>query len=338
MSGKCYVIAEAGLNHNGSLEIAKKLVDAAVDAGADAVKFQKRDVSTLAIPDILNAKDERFPSLGSTYKEVRETLEFDFSEYQELKRYAESKKIDFLCTAFDRSSVDFLEKIGIFAYKLASHSVTNVPLLMYLAEKGKPVYMSTGMCDWEELDRAVKVFKNKKISLTLFHCVSAYPTQPDECNLLLIDVLRKRYDLPIGFSGHEIGYLPTLVAVGMGAVAIERHFTISKAMEGFDHKMSLEPQELKNMIAEIRLVETMRGNGLKAISERELITRRKYHVSMVSARTIAKGEVLLESMVSYKNPGTGIPHKEASKIIGKKAVRDIPADALLEHLMFGEGS
>lgn len=335
MKQGCYVIAEAGLNHNGSLELAFQLIDAAKEAGADAVKFQKRNVSTLAVGETLNAADIRFPSLGKTYRQVRETLEFDLEQYKQIKSHAEKAKIDFFCTAFDTQSVDFLEKLGVSSYKLASHSVTNIPLLRYLSKIGKPVFMSTGMCEWDELDMAVETLQKGGVKPTLFHCVSAYPTQPAECNLGMIRTLRERYKVPVGFSGHEIGYLPTLVAVGLGAVAVERHFTTSKSLEGFDHKMSLEPQELKNMVADIRTVESMLGEGKKAVTEREKITRQKYHVSMASARSIRAGEKLIEDMVVYKNPGTGIPFKDAGKFLGKKALQDIPEDVLLKPDMFG---
>lgn len=334
MNKRCYVIGEAGLNHNGSMDLAKQLIDLAAEAGADAVKFQKRDVANLAVGETLNAKDERFPSLGKTYREIRETLEFSFEEYQELKRHAEARKIDFFSTAFDIPSADFLERLGMTQYKLASHSVTNLPLIRHMAKIRKPVILSTGMCSWDELDTTVNILKSANVPLTILHCVSAYPTQPEECNLLLIETLRKRYGVPVGFSGHEIGYVPTLVAVGMGAVAVERHFTMSNSLEGFDHKMSLNPGDFKAMVAEIRRVELMRGTGEKSVTEREMITRRKYHVSMASSRPIRKGESLTEDMINYRNPGTGIPIKEASRVLGKKAVADIPQDVLIQVEMF----
>lgn len=330
----CYVIAEAGLNHNGSFKIAKDLIEVAAESGANAVKFQKRDVDRLAISSVLNAPDNRFPSLGSTYRKVRETLEFSLDQYHQLKEYAEAKGLDFLCTAFDQPSVDFLEKLNVSAYKIASHSLTNLPLLRYIASKGKPVYMSSGMCTWEELDAAVNTFVSNGNKLVLFHCVSVYPTPPEESNLLLIETLRQRYQIPVGFSGHEIGYLATLVAVGLGAVAVERHYTLDKKMEGFDHKISLEPGELQAMVRDIRLVEKCLGQPNKTVSEKEMATRKKYHVSMVSACPIPAGAVLTQEMVAYKNPGTGIPFKEAHLVMGRRAVQNIPVDKPLEKTMF----
>ena len=333
-SHDCYVIAEAGLNHNGSVQIAKALIDVAAIAGADAVKFQKRTVEKLAIKSTLDAQDDRFPEFGKTYREIRQHLELSLEEYQELKDYAQSKGLDFMVTAFDTEAVDFLEELGVEVYKLASHSATNLQLLDYLARLRKPTVLSTGMAELEELDRAVEIFRRHDSPLVLLHCVSAYPTPLAECNLAMINVLKARYGLPVGYSGHELGYLPTIVAVSMGAQMVERHFTLNKTMVGFDHKMSLEPDELIAMVRDIRNVAKIRGTGEKRVSETEWITRRKYHVSMASSVAIPAGAVLNEAIVSYRNPGTGIPSKLAHTVLGKRALRNIPADELLSADMF----
>ncbi len=334
LSRQCYVIAEAGLNHNGSLEIAKKLIDVAVIAGVDAVKFQKRTVEKLAIKSTLDAKDDRFPEFGKTYREIREHLEFTLDQYCELKLYAESKGLDFMVTAFDTDAVDFLEELGISRYKLASHSLTNFDLLNYLARLRKPTVLSTGMAELEEIDRAVEIFKRHSAPLSLMHCVSAYPTPLAECNLAMMDVLKERYGLAVGYSGHELGYLPTVIAVAMGAQLVERHYTLDKMMTGFDHKMSLAPDELIAMVRDIRNVPRIQGAGQKEISDTEWITRRKYHVSMASAAAIPAGTALIEAMVTWRNPGTGIPTKMAHTVLGKRAKQDIPADELLSIDMF----
>jgi len=330
----CYIIAEAGLNHNGSIEIAKKLIDLAVIAGADAVKFQKRTINRLAVKEALEARDDRFPEFGKTYREIREFLEFDFDQYVELKNYAESKKIDFMVTAFDEDAVDFLEKVGVKKFKLASHSLTNLGLLEYLASKKKQTVLSTGMADLDEIDRAVKIFKSYEAPLALMHCVSAYPTPLPECNLAMMDVLRDRYGLEVGYSGHELGYLPSVVAVARGAQLIERHYTLDNSMAGFDHKMSLEPDKLIAMIRDIRAISGIVGNGEKKVSETEWVTRRKYHVSMASIEAIPVGKVLTEDMVTYRNPGTGIPYKDAHKVLGKRTKIDVAEDVLLDIGMF----
>jgi sialic acid synthase SpsE len=333
-SGYCYITAEAGLNHNGSIQIAKSLIDLAAIAGADAVKFQKRTVDKLAIGSVLDAEDNRFPEFGKTYREIREHLEFNLEQYQELKTYAEYKRLDFMVTAFDTDAVDFLEELGIGVYKLASHSATNLELLDYVARLRKPTVLSTGMAELKEIDRAVDIFRQHDAPLALLHCVSAYPTPLDECNLAMIDVHKQRYGKPTGYSGHELAYLPTVVAVAMGAQMVERHYTLDKTMVGFDHKMSLEPDELVALVRDIRSVQKIRGTGEKLVSETEWITRYKYHVSMVSAVAIPAGTELSEAMVSYRNPGTGIPAKLAHTVLGKRAVCDIPADELLSVDMF----
>ncbi|GAB6095730.1 N-acetylneuraminate synthase family protein [Desulfatiferula olefinivorans] len=333
-SGHCYIIAEAGLNHNGSIEIAKKLIDVAAIAGADAVKFQKRTVDVLAVKSVLDAPDDRFPEFGKTYREIREHLEFNFEQYRELKKYSELKGLDFIVTAFDTDAVDFLEDLGVEIYKLASHSLTNIELLEYLAKLKKKTILSTGMSDIKEIDTAVEIFQNNNAQLMLLHCVSAYPTPLDECNLQMIKVLEERYRLPVGYSGHELGYLPSVIAAAMGAKAIERHYTIDKNMIGFDHKMSLGSDEFIAMVRDIRSVLKIKGNGDKFVSKTEMITRDKYHVSMVSKKEIKAGTILDKSMICYRNPGTGIHAKNSHKILGKKAVKDLPEDILLTNEMF----
>lgn len=331
---QCYVIAEAGLNHNGSLEIAKKLIDVAAEAGADAVKFQKRTVDRLAIPSVLDAADNRFPDFGRTYREIRERLEFSLDQYRELKRHAEALRIDFFVTAFDTEAVDFLEELGVTSYKLASHSLTNLELLEYVAMLRKPTVLSTGMAELSEIDTAVEIFRRHDAPLSLMHCVSAYPTPLDQCNLSMIPVLAERYGLPVGYSGHELGYLPSLVAVAMGARFIERHHTIDKAMVGFDHKISLTPDELAAMIRDIREIPKIRGEGEKTVTETEWTTRRKYHVSMASSVAIPAGAEVTPAMITWRNPGTGIPPKGAAGIFGRRAKNEIPAGVLLAEEMF----
>ena len=331
---ECYVIAEAGLNHNGSINIAKELINVAFEAKASAVKFQKRTIKELATKKTLEAIDNRFPNFGKTYKEIREHLEFDIQQYKELKSYTESKGMDFIVTAFDIEAVDFLDELQVEIIKLASHSLTNLDLLEYLAASNKKTIMSTGMAEIEEVDSAVAIFKKYDTPLLLMHCVSAYPTPLEECNLSMIKKLSERYSIPVGYSGHEIGWLPTKIAVGLGATAIERHYTLDKKMVGFDHKMSLEPDELKQMINDIRLIESILGNGEKRVSQTEQITRDKYHVSMVSNRIIKKGEPLSKNLITYKNPGTGIPKKNEKTVLGKLAKYQIEADILLTEDMF----
>lgn len=334
IENSCYVIAEAGLNHNGSIDIAKKLIDLAVLGGADAVKFQKRTVNLLAVSKTLNAVDNRFPEFGKTYKEIREHLEFDRQQYIELRDYSKYKEIDFIVTAFDTEAVDFLLNIDVNIFKLASHSLTNIKLLEYISKKKKRTILSTGMATNEEIETAVNIFKKNNAALELMHCVSAYPTPENECNLEMMLKLKEKYKLKTGYSGHELGYFPTITAVAMGAELIERHYTLDKSLTGFDHKMSLGPDEFVDMIKDIRRVQKVRGDGKKEVSKTELITRHKYHVSIASAHKIKAGTTLSESMVVYRNPGTGIPAKDLHKILGKKVTEEIPEDTILSLDMF----
>lgn len=329
-----FIIGEIGLNHNGSVKLAKELIDAAKNAGCDCVKLQKRHVEGLAIRSVLDAEDNRFPAFGKTYRQVREHIEFNADEYREIIQYAADRGILFLCTAFDIPSVEFLKALQVPAYKIASHSVTNLPLLRKLVEVGKPVIISSGMCHWEELDRGVNILKDGGIPVVLMHCVSSYPQALEESNLRMIAKLRERYDVPVGYSGHEIGHLPTVLSVAAGAVAVERHITLDTQMEGFDHKLSLDPVMLKDMVDDIRKAEQAMGTGEKRVSEREQITRDKYHVSIVSAVDIRAGEELKEAMVTFKNPGTGLPPSRLQEILNKKATQNIEEDVLLKPEMF----
>jgi len=328
------VIAEIGLNHNGDLELAKKLIDVAWLAGCDVAKFQKRDVKNLAVGSVLDAVDGRFPAFGGTYREIREHLEFDLGQYRELKAHAEGRGLQFLATAFDIESTDFLLDLGVSSFKVASHSLTNLPLLDYIARTKKPTIMSTGMCTLQEIDVAVGLFRKHDAPLCLLHCVSAYPTPYEQSNLRLLAHYMERYSLPIGYSGHEIGWLPTVGAVALGARCVERHITTDKTMMGFDHKLSLNPDELIGMVRDIRQMEQILGTGQKSVSDTESITRQKYHVSYVSTRLIASGATITEEMLTLKNPGTGISAHLKDKVLGRRTKVAIDKDVLINFDMF----
>jgi sialic acid synthase SpsE len=326
----CVPIAEIGLNHNGDLGLALNLIEAAVKAGALIVKFQKRDVDGLAINSVLDAADGRFPTFGSTYRQIREHLEFGWDNYVQLQQASKALGVRFLATPFDIPSVEFLERLGVSAYKIASHSVTNVPLLECVSGTQKPVMMSTGMCTWQELDEAVDVFMRSKTPLILMHCVSAYPQPVEASNLSLIPVLRSRYGVPVGYSGHELGYGPTLTAVALGAVAVERHFTLDHDMVGFDHKLSLTPAEFTIMVKAIQDTTRALGNGDKSVSTQETATRKKYHVSIVSQREIAPGQRISGDMLVFKNPGTGLAPQQLHSVVNRKAKIRISIDTVIQ--------
>ena len=260
---KVYFIAEAGLNHNGDVEIAKKMIDVAIECNADAVKFQKRDVNQMATKDVLDKPFTNFPSFGSTYREVREHLELTKKEYKELREYCRDK-IDFLVTPFDIQSLEFLDDLNIDGIKIAAHSFTDIPLLKEVGKRAKPIFASTGMSTLDDIKLAVKTLdpdkkrtKEKgKNKLHLLHCVSQYPMDTQFSNLPMINKLKEIFpNYEIGWSDHQNGISLVSAATALGVSVIEKHFTLDRTMEGFDHAMSLEPQGLKRCIRDIRVVE-----------------------------------------------------------------------------------
>lgn len=330
-----FTIAEAGFNHNGKLEIAKKLVDAAKKAGSDCIKFQKRAISELAIKSVLDSPNPRFANFGKTYAEARRNLELSKKDYKELIKYCASNQIIFLCTAFDKPSSDLLEDLGVKALKIASHSMTNIPLLLHVAKKKMPIILSTGMSTFEEVNDAVNVFRENGTQLLINHCVSIYPQKPSQSNLKLIEFYDNYFEYPIGYSGHESGLLISLAAVALGAVAVERHFTLDRNMKGPDHKISLEPQEFKELVDRIATVSDALGTPQKSLLLEEIETAKKYHYSIVAAINIRMGSKITEKMLTSKNPGTGLPPKYIEEIIGRVANVNIPKDTLLDLGMLG---
>jgi sialic acid synthase SpsE len=336
LDGDLYFIAEVGLNHNGSIDMAHQLIEVAASSGAQAVKFQKRTVSQLAIKSVLDAPDSRFPSLGSTYRELRERHEFTLEEFLTLRDHAESLGLDFLVTPFDEIALNLVMNLQPVGIKVASHSLTNLPLLTAIAQTAKCLVVSTGMSTLEEVRHAVRLLQDVNTRFVLMHCVSSYPTSDEDLNLRVISTMSQEFGVHIGYSGHEAKELPTLVAIALGARVIERHITLSRELEGFDHKLSLEPQELKDLIQQAQRVIRMLGSGSKRLLPSEGVARDKYNVSMVSSREIRAGERLEISDITWKNPGIGIPPKELSSYLGRRISRDISADTLLSEADFHE--
>lgn len=267
-----YVIAEIGINHNGSIEVARKLIQVAADAGCDAVKFQKR-TPEICVPEDQKLIERDTPWGRMTYIEYRHKVEFDINQYLELKNFANSLGLDFFASPWDVPSVTFLEELGVPAYKIASASLTEPELLQAVNETGKPIIMSTGMSTIEEIDNAVK-FINKS-NLLLMAATSTYPLPPEEANLRTIISLRDRYEVPVGYSGHERGLQISIAAVALGAVAIERHITLDRTMWGSDQSASLEPIGLQHLVRDIRIIETALGDGVKRVFPGELAPRNK---------------------------------------------------------------
>lgn len=262
-----YVIAEIGLNHNGSVDIAKQLIDVAVEAGAQAVKFQKRtpDIST---PEHMKSTPRETPWGTMTYLEYRYRVEFEQEQYSEIDAYCREKGIDWFASPWDENAVDFLESMNVVAYKIASASVTDLSMLSKIAETGKPVILSTGMSTIEQIDKAVETLGTKNLSM--MHATSTYPLPPEEANLRMITTLKERYNVPVGYSGHETGLQISIAAVALGAVSVERHITLDRAMWGSDHGASLEPKGFVSLIRDIRVIEQAMGDGVKRIYPGEL--------------------------------------------------------------------
>ncbi|MEU2203669.1 N-acetylneuraminate synthase family protein [Microbacterium oleivorans] len=263
-----YVIAEIGLNHNGDVELAKRLIDVAADAGANAVKFQKR-TPEIATPAHMRDTLRETPWGTMTYLEYRYRVEFDRDQYIEIGDHATMRGLDWFASPWDVPSVEFLEDLGVVAHKVASASLTDIELLEALRATGKPVILSTGMSTIEQIDRALEVLGTDRT--VLMHATSTYPMEPEEANIKMITSLRDRYaGIPVGYSGHERGLQISLAAVALGAVAVERHITLDRTMWGSDHAASLEPTGLEHLVRDIRVIETALGDGVKRIYEGEL--------------------------------------------------------------------
>ncbi|MGM7693021.1 N-acetylneuraminate synthase family protein [Staphylococcus saprophyticus] len=254
----CYIIGEIGINHNGNMGLAKDMIKMAKESGCDAVKFQKRTIDKVYSFEELEKKRESI--FGDTNRDLKKGLEFNKEEYKVLMEYCKELKIDFFASPWDCQSIDFLEDLGIIGYKVASAKLTDTELLKKIKNTKKPIILSTGMSSWDEVCEAINVLGEKNISAILA-CTSTYPTKTEETNISRIDTLKDNFDIAIGYSGHEKGYIPTIGAVAKGAVVIERHITLSRKMWGSDQHSSLEPDELKEMISAIREMELALGDG-----------------------------------------------------------------------------
>ena len=273
LDSKIFFIAEIGINHNGDMDIAKKLIDVAVDSGCDAVKFQKRTVNKVYTEEFLNSP--RKSPWGDTQRAQKEGLEFNFEQYKEIDSYCKERNIDWFASAWDVDSQIFLRQFNLKYNKVASAMLGNVELLKTVASEKRYTFISTGMCTFEELDAVVKIFKDCDCPFELMHCNSTYPMKVEDANLRLIKTLNERYGVKVGFSSHEEGYIATLGAVALGATSIERHVTLDKTMYGSDQKASIEPPALKQLVEDIRLMELALGSGKKELSAAEMVVRKK---------------------------------------------------------------
>ena len=325
----CFIIAEAGVNHNGQLELAKRLVEMAAGAGADTVKFQKRTIKDILVADALARPYLNVNSLGATYGEHRERLELTEEEYWELASLSRERGIAFLASAWDKHSADFLEELGVPAFKVASADVTNIPLLEHIARKGKPMIISTGMTEMEEIADAVTTVRKYHDQIVLLQCTSTYPCNNDEVNLRVMETLRRTFDVLVGYSGHERGLAPSEAAVALGAVVVERHFTLDRTMRGPDHAASLEPRGLELLIRNIRNIEAAMGSSEKRVLESEKPVRERLAKSVVAACDIPAGVEITAEMLTVKGPGSGISPRFLPLLVGVVVQKDIPADTLI---------
>ena len=320
-----YIIAEIGVNHNGIPQLAFELIDVAVDCGADAVKFQKRDLASLypqKYLDNANAGEKTLRYLLPILQQV----ELPESTFREIADYCKKKGITFLCTAFDSKSADFLDTLGVPAYKVASADLTNLPLLDHLVSKNKPLILSTGMSRPDEVEFTAQYLKKRRIPFAFLHCNSTYPAAFEDINLLYMLQLRK-FDVPVGYSGHERGIAISTVASVLGASIVERHLTLDRAMDGPDHAASLEPQGFKKMVRDIRQVAQALGTGQeKFFSRGEILNREVLAKSLVAARQIQPGEELTFELITVKGPGLGLSPQRYHELVGRKAERLIEAD------------
>ncbi len=329
---KTLIIAEAGVNHNGSFEIAKQLVDKAVEAGADIVKFQ-----TCKAENVISRYADKAEYQKVTTGEADSQLEMvrklmlTYEEYGKLKDYCEEKGITFLSTAFDIPSVDFLHSIGMRLWKIPSGEITNLPLLIKIASLHEPIIMSTGMSKLSEVADAAKVLKeNGAGDISLLHCTTEYPAPYEEVNLKAIRTIKKAFSLPVGYSDHTKGIEIPVAAVASGAVIIEKHFTLDRNMEGPDHKASIEPDELKQMVNMIRHVEVAIGDGVKRVTASEEKNKDIARKSIIARTAIKAGDIFTEFNITTKRPGSGISPMRWFDLLGKQAKHDYEEDYLIE--------
>lgn len=326
-----YIIAEAGVNHNGSFELACELVDAAKAAGADCIKFQTFKSNNIVSHNAQKAEYQKDTTGDGAQIDMLKKLELSYDEFLALKKYCDTVGICFLSTPFDFESIDFLNSIDMPFWKIPSGEVTNYPYLVALAKTGKPVVMSTGMCSIDEIQAAIDVLRGHGTTeIKLLHCNTEYPTPYEDVNLLAMQTMRDDFGLEVGYSDHTKGIEVPIAAVALGASIIEKHFTLDRNMEGPDHKASLEPDELTRMVSSIRHIEKSFGSGEKVPSPSEVKNVSIVRKSIVAKKAINKGELLTEDNITVKRPATGISPMRWLEVLGTYASKDYHEDEQIE--------
>lgn len=327
-----FLIAEAGVNHNGDFSIAKKLIDVAVKAGVDAIKFQTFVTENLLLSTTPKAEYQKKATTNmDTSYEMLEKYEFTKDDFKNLKNYCEEKKIIFLSTPFDKESVDWLDELNVAAFKIGSGDLNNFPLIKYICSKRKPMLLSTGMATLNEVIESVGFIKSNKIKeIVIFQCTTSYPAPYQELNLNVIDTYKRQFpEIILGFSDHSLGIEASIGATTKGVKLIEKHFTLDKNMEGPDHKASLEPYELTKWVSSIRNIEKALGNYEKIPSKSEFEIAKVARKSIVTLKDIKKEEILTLENITTKRPGIGIPPTKFEDILGKKLNKNLPKNSLI---------
>lgn len=326
-----YIIAEAGVNHNGSFDLACRLVDAAKAAGADCIKFQTFRAQNLVSRNAGKADYQKATTGDGSQADMLSKLELSYDAFSRLKQYCEEVGITFLSTPFDLESVAFLDALGVPFWKIPSGEVTNLPYLEALAKTGRPVVMSTGTCEMDEIEAALRVLRENGTSdIRLLHCNTEYPTPFADVNLRAMETMRRAFGVEVGYSDHTRGIEVPIAAVALGATIIEKHFTLDRNMEGPDHKASLEPDELAAMVSAIRNIEQALGSGEKTASPSEQKNIAVARKSIVAKRAIKAGERLTEDNLTVKRPGSGVSPMRWRDVLGTAAIRDFEEDEMIE--------
>ena len=329
------IIAEAGVNHNGSTELAKQLVDKAVEAGVDYIKFQTFRTEKLVAKSAQMASYQKknTGTEDNSQFAMLKKLELSPAQHEELIAYCKEKGIKFFSTAFDLDSIDYLHSLNLGLWKIPSGEITNYPYIKKIAQYGEPVIVSTGMCEIQDIENAVATllkWGTKKENIIILHCNTEYPTPYQDVNLRAMDAIREKFGVEVGYSDHTKGIEVPIAAVALGATAIEKHFTLDRNMEGPDHKASLEPDELKAMVSAIRNIEQAVGDGIKKVTDSEKGNIAVARKSIVAARDIKKGEIFSEDNLTVKRPGTGISPMRWEEVLGQVAKRDFAEEELIE--------
>ncbi len=325
-----FIIAEAGVNHNGDIGMAKELVDVAKECGADAVKFQTFSADALVTSTAPTAVYQRRATGVSTQYDVLNALEFDKSEWRHLANHAKKKGILFLSTPFDEKSADLVDSLGVHAFKISSGDVTNDPLLAHIARKGKPVILSTGMSTMSEISHALLTLRSHgNPPIILLHCVSSYPAPIKEANVQVVQTLSRAFGVLAGFSDHTLGLSASSAAVALGACVIEKHITLDKTLEGPDHKASADPEEFASFVSTLRQVHEALGSQEKAVTSAEKEIRLKARRSIIAAFDLPAGTLLTRAHLAVKRPGTGMPPTQLHTLIGCRLVRSVKKDQLI---------